>query len=75
MGQLTDVLDWWASLSEVEKASRAVAGRLVLRAEGVLADEQLAWTSTPGETGRTEGGQAAEDGEGGEDAQQVKGRP
>ena len=71
VGQLTDVLDWWASLSEVEQASRAVAGRLVLKAEGVIAEEQLAWTSTPGETSHPP--EATEDGEDGEDARQVKG--
>ena len=62
MGQLTDVLDWWASLGEVEQASRAVAAQLVHKAESVLADEQLAWTSTPGETRQPEAGEATEDG-------------
>ena len=43
---LTDLLDWWASLGEVEKASKAVINHLVKTTEEIVSEELLAWTST-----------------------------
>ena len=43
---LTDLLDWWAALGEVEKASKAVINHLVKTTEEIVSEELLAWTST-----------------------------
>ena len=40
VGALNDLLDWWTSLSDVEKASREAAEKLTRTAEGILADER-----------------------------------
>lgn len=67
---LTDLLDWWNGLGEVEKASKTVISHLVITSERIIADEQGAWTSTA--TSDEKEGSAAptsvNDDAGGEDA-------
>ena len=45
---LKNLLDWWGSLTEVQKASREAIGHLVLTGESIIAEEQLGWTSVAG---------------------------
>ena len=40
MGALRDLLDWWTALSDVEKASRESAEKLIRTTESILADER-----------------------------------
>ena len=42
---LRNLLDWWKSLTEVQKASRESIGHLVLTSEGIIGEEQIGWTS------------------------------
>jgi len=42
---LTDLLDWWRALGEVEKASKLVINHLVRTTETIITEELLAWTS------------------------------
>ena len=49
--ELRNLLSWWKSLSEVEKASKASIVQLVHSAEGVISEERLAWMSTANQTG------------------------
>lgn len=44
---LRDLLDWWRSLSETQKAGKRQIDMLVATAETVINEEQSAWTSTP----------------------------
>ena len=55
------LLAWWASLGDVEQASKASITRLILTAEGIIADEKIAWTSTGSKApaGKEEGDEAA----------------
>lgn len=60
---LRDLLDWWRSLGEVERASKTVINTLVSATEAILNEEQTAWTSTPkGEQGDKEKGDGGKDG-------------
>ena len=43
---LKNLLAWWMSLGEVEKASRESIAHLVLEAEAIISQEQRSWTST-----------------------------
>ena len=43
---LKDHLDWWASLGEVERASKPSITHLVTKGEQIITEEQSAWTST-----------------------------
>ena len=45
LGSLKNILDWWSSLSAVQKASRESIERLVLTCEGIISKEQIGWTS------------------------------
>jgi len=45
MSSLKNVLDWWSSLTAVQKASRESIERLVISCESIIAKEQLGWTS------------------------------
>eukprot|EP00929_Paragymnodinium_shiwhaense_P084674 TRINITY_DN452_c0_g1_i1.p1 TRINITY_DN452_c0_g1~~TRINITY_DN452_c0_g1_i1.p1 ORF type:complete len:993 (+),score=115.47 TRINITY_DN452_c0_g1_i1:91-3069(+) len=60
---LENLLSWWDSLSDVQKAGRESINKLVCTAEGIISQEQLAWTSTrskaPASEGR--GGEAKDD--------------
>ena len=38
-------MDWWGSLSEVRKASREQIAYLITTSEGIIAEEQIGWTS------------------------------
>ena len=63
---LRDLLDWWRSLGEVEKASKTVISQLVNGTESIINAEQTAWTSTPaseGEEGKKDREQEEEQGE------------
>jgi len=64
---LRDLLDWWRSLNEVEKASKTVISHLVNGTESIINAEQTAWTSTPAsdkdEDGRTDKHDDSSDGE------------
>lgn len=44
--ELRNVLSWWKSLSEVEKASKGTIAQLIHSAEGIISEERLAWMST-----------------------------
>jgi len=43
---LENLLTWWDSLGEVQKASKESIRKLVCTAESVMTQEQLSWTST-----------------------------
>ena len=43
---LRKLLAWWASLGQVEKASRGAITHLVTTSEAIISDERLAWMST-----------------------------
>ena len=42
---LHNLLDWWASLGEVERASKTSINHLICSSEAIIAEEQHAWTS------------------------------
>ena len=44
--ELQNLLSWWKSLSEVEKASKSTIAQLIHSAEGIISEERLAWMST-----------------------------
>lgn len=44
--ELQNLLSWWKSLSEVEKASKVSISQLIHNAEGIISEERLAWMST-----------------------------
>ena len=48
---LRNLLDWWKSLTEVQKASRESIGHLVLTSEGIIGEEQIGWTSVAKKSG------------------------
>lgn len=48
---LRNLLDWWKSLTEVQKASRESIGHLVLTSEGIIGEEQTGWTSVAKKSG------------------------
>eukprot|EP00929_Paragymnodinium_shiwhaense_P084675 TRINITY_DN452_c0_g1_i2.p1 TRINITY_DN452_c0_g1~~TRINITY_DN452_c0_g1_i2.p1 ORF type:complete len:985 (+),score=113.78 TRINITY_DN452_c0_g1_i2:91-3045(+) len=52
---LENLLSWWDSLGEVQKAGRESINRLVCTAEGIISQEQLAWTSTGSKPASSEG--------------------
>ena len=41
-----NLLSWWNSLGEVEKASRESITYLVLEAESIISEEHRSWTAT-----------------------------
>jgi len=43
---LNNLLSWWNSLGEVEKASRTTISELIHSAEAIISDERLGWIST-----------------------------
>ena len=43
---LKKLLSWWSSLGEVQKASKESIAKLVERAESIISEEQVSWTST-----------------------------
>lgn len=43
---LTNLLSWWSSLSDVEKASTSMISHLIQTAEGIISDGRLGWLST-----------------------------
>ena len=51
---LKNLLDWWKSLTEVQKASRESIGHLVLTSEGIIGEEQIGWTSVAKKSGNDE---------------------
>ena len=61
---LRKLLAWWASLGQVEKASREAITHLVTTSEAIISDERLAWMSTS----RTAKSAALSDGHEGESA-------
>ena len=71
--QLRDLLDWWRSLSEVEKASKSMINMLVNGTESIINSEQTAWTSTP-QSEKAESDNTDSD-EGGGDAKAGKAGP
>ena len=42
---LTNLLDWWSSLSDVQKASIDMISQLVTKCEAVISEEQTGWMS------------------------------
>lgn len=42
---LNDLLDWWNSLSDIQKSARDSSSRVVLCAEEIFSTERLAWNS------------------------------
>ena len=42
---LKNLLNWWASLTEVQKASRESIGKLIITSENIITQEQTGWTS------------------------------
>ena len=46
LNALMNLITWWDSLGEVEKASRESIAHLVLEAESIISEEQRSWTST-----------------------------
>ena len=44
--ELQNLLSWWKSLSEVEKASKGTISQLIHSAESIISEERLAWMST-----------------------------
>ena len=44
---MPQVLSWWKSLSEVEKASKATIAQLIHSAEGIISEERLAYINLP----------------------------
>ena len=69
---LENLLSWWASLGDVEQASKATIARLIQSAEGIISEEQVAWTSTGKEKAGTE--EANGDGKNGQRGSPSKGR-
>jgi len=64
---LTNLLSWWSSLSDVEKASTSTISHLILKAEGIISEERLAWLSLSTEKEKETGKDAIKEG-GGDDA-------
>ena len=46
MFQLQNMLSWWKSLSEVERASKEIISQLIHTSEGIISEERVAWVST-----------------------------
>ena len=42
---LKNLLDWWNSLTQVQKASRERIGQLITVSESLIAEEQIGWMS------------------------------
>ena len=42
---LKNLLDWWNSLTQVQKASRERIGQLITISESLIAEEQIGWMS------------------------------
>jgi len=59
--ELQNVLLWWKSLSEVEKASKSTIAQLIHSAEGIISEERLAWVSTAGQTPTSAGDKGDEE--------------
>lgn len=51
---LRKLLAWWASLGQVERASREAITHLISSSEAIIADERLAWMSTSNQAGKGE---------------------
>ena len=58
---LRNLLDWWRSLSEVQKASRDSIGELVTKSERVISEEQLGWMSVSKSRDEEAGGRGTDD--------------
>lgn len=50
---LKNLLSWWSTLSEVEKASKEMIARLIEAGESIISDERNAWLSTASDSSRT----------------------
>ena len=59
---LKNLLDWWNSLTEVQKASRERIGQLITTSEGLIAEEQIGWMSMS--KAKDPGGETKDDGGG-----------
>jgi len=46
VSRIMDHLDWWSSLSNVEKANKVAITRLVLVGEQIITEERQSWTSS-----------------------------
>ena len=46
MRSMKKLLNWWTSLSEVEKASTETISHLIHSGEAIISDERVAWMST-----------------------------
>ena len=44
--KLKQVLAWWHSLGDVQKASKEAITKLVCTSEAIISDELLSWTSS-----------------------------
>jgi len=42
---LKNLLDWWNSLTQVQKASRELIGQLITSSERLISEEQIGWMS------------------------------
>lgn len=60
VSNLKNLLSWWDSLGEVQKASREMIAQLVQGAELIINQEQFAW-STPKKQAADDGGSKSED--------------
>eukprot|EP00966_Prymnesium_polylepis_P288037 6652821-Prymnesium_polylepis.1 len=62
VGNLKKLLNWWDSLSEVQKASKSSISNLIRTSESIISEERLAWTSTASQTktNSADSGQPAE---------------
>jgi hypothetical protein len=48
---LKNLLCWWDSLGDVQKATKDAIGKLVITSETIISEEQLAWTSSSSKQG------------------------
>lgn len=51
IGKLNNLLHWWASLTEVQKASRELIATLIMSSEAAITSEQTGWNSIMSKTG------------------------
>merc|ERR1712113_90508 len=52
---LRKLLDWWDSMSEVEKASSATVSRLIQLSESIISEELSSWTAVSETQSRDKG--------------------
>jgi hypothetical protein len=62
VGALKNLLSWWDSLGEVQKASKEAIKHLVQTAEAIISEEQFSWTATKPAV-LEQGGEAAQEGD------------